>query len=228
MNTAITFKNIALTGVAIILLGLLAAGCSGVHQKMDNDSDYRMTVPSSAMDIQPIKNGDVLPKIVLRTTENKRFDLNKAVAEKPSVLIFYRGGWCPYCNVQLGQLQTIEADLVALGYQVIAVSPDRPAKLNESIDKHKLGYTLLSDSKMSASRAMGISFMVEDALVSKYKTSYGIDLEGDSGETHHQLPVPSVFIVGQDGIIHFTHVDSDYKTRIAPADLLAAAKTALK
>lgn len=228
MNKSFSIKNSILTGIGIFVLIALAAGCSGLQQKKNNGSDSRMTVPTSAADVAPIKVGQSLPKIVLRTTENKRFDLNRAVKDKPAVLIFYRGGWCPYCNTQLGQLQTIEADLLKLGYQVIAVSPDRPAKLRESVDRHKLGYTLLSDSDMSASRALGIAFKVEDALVNKYKTGYGIDLEADSGHAHHQLPVPSAFIVGRDGIIHFSYVNPDYKTRIAPNELLEAAKTAMK
>jgi peroxiredoxin len=129
-----------------------------------------------------------VPEVTLRTADGEAFDLSAAVSRKPAVLIFYRGGWCPYCNLHLGQLQEAEADLVKLGYQILAISPDRPAKLAESVEKGKLSYTLLSDAAMDAAKAFGIAFRVDDTTVEKYK-GYGIDLEAASGQAHHLLPV---------------------------------------
>lgn len=183
-------------------------------------------VPASAADVRPLLIGASVPEVTLRTADGKAFDLSAAVSRKPVTLIFYRGGWCPYCNLHLGQLQKAEADLVKLGYRILAVSPDRPAKLTQSVEKDKLTYTLLSDSSMAAAKAFGIAFRVDDATVEKYK-GYGIDLEAASGETHHLLPVPAVFIAGTDGVISFAYVNPDYKVRLAPEVLLAAAKSAL-
>ena len=84
---------------------------------------------------------------------------------------------------------------------------------------------LVSDNEMTGAQALGIAFRVDDATVKKYKESYGIDLEADSGRTHHLLPVPSVFIVGTDGVIQFSYVNPDYKVRIDPDVLLNAAKS---
>ena len=84
------------------------------------------------------------------------------------------------------------------------MSPDRPEKLKGPAEKHKLKYRLLSDSEMIAAKALGIAFRVDDATVNKYKTDYGIDLEADSGQKHHLLPVPSVFLVGRDGCANRT------------------------
>jgi peroxiredoxin len=142
------------------------------------------------------------------------------------VLIFYRGGWCPFCNKHLGQLQQAEPQLRELGYRIVAVSPDRPEKLKESTDKGGLSYTLLSDSSMVAAQAFGIAFEVDAPMLEKL-ASYNIDIEADSGETHHLLPVPAVFIVGKDGVIDFSYANPDYKTRLASEVLLAAAKAAL-
>ena len=124
--------------------------------------------------------------------------------------------------MQLGQLQKIESQLTELGYKIIAISPDRPEKLRASIRKHKLSYLLLSDAEMSAARAFGISFRVDDATLERYK-GYGIDLEDASGQKHHLLPVPSVFLVGTDGVIKFRYVNPDHTVRIEPDALLAAA-----
>ena len=130
--------------------------------------------------------------------------------------------------MQLGQLQNIEPQLIQLGYQIIAINPDHPAKLGEAIQKHKLSYLLLSDSKMIGARAFGIVFKVDEKTLERYKNQFGIDLEDASGEKHHLLPVPSVFVIGTDGVIKFEYVNPNYKVRINPDLLLAAAKTALE
>lgn len=184
-------------------------------------------IPNSAVDICPILIGTTVPKLILTTVDEKPFDLNTAITKKPTILIFYRGGWCPYCNVHLGQLQEIESQLIKLGYQIIALSTDRPEKLRESIQKHNLKYLLLSDSKMIAARIFRIAFKVDDKTIAQYK-KYGINLEDASGEKHHFLPVPAVFIIGTDGVIKFEYVNPNYKVRIDPDVLLAAAKSALK
>ncbi len=182
-------------------------------------------VASSAQEIRPLLIGAAVPDVTLRTTEGKVVALRDAVAKQPTVLIFYRGGWCPYCNRHLGQLQTAESELLKLGYQILAVSPDRPAKLAEGVEKGKQTHTLLSDASMNAAKGFGIAFRVDDATLEKYK-GYNIDIEEASGETHHLLPVPTVFIVGVDGRVNFVYANPDYKVRLQPAVLLAAAKAA--
>jgi len=181
----------------------------------------------SAEAVCPIKVGMSVPSLILTTSEGQPFDVGKAIRQKPTVLVFYRGGWCPYCSRQLKQLAEVEPQLLALGYQLLAISTDRPEKLQETITKVKLNYTLLSDSKMVGCSAFGIAFKVEEQLVEKYKSS-NMDLEAASGETHHLLPVPSVFIVGTDGVIKFSYVNPNYKVRLDPDVMLAAAKAALK
>jgi peroxiredoxin len=164
--------------------------------------------------------GDRVPDVTLRTAESTDLKLRDAVKSKPAVLIFYRGGWCPFCTRHLMALAEVEKDLTAAGYQILAISPDQPAKLAETPDRDKLSYTLLSDSDVAAAKAFGITFKVPDELVTKYKTEYQIDLEGASGKTHHLLPHPAVFIVDQAGIIRFAHVNPDYKVRLDPAEIL--------
>ena len=128
--------------------------------------------------------------------------------------------------MQLAQLQDFKPQLTQLGYQLIAISPDRPAKLEETIQKHKLDYQLLSDSKMIGARAFGLAFQVAKEALDR--NDFGTKLEDASGEKHHLLPVPSIFIVGTDGIIKFEYVNPDHKVRIKPDLLLAAAKTTLE
>ena len=171
--------------------------------------------------------GQPVPAVVVRTDTGKELQLREAISAKPTVLIFYRGGWCPYCTRHLAALAEAEAELTAAGFQLIALSPDQPAKLRAKPLHQKLRYTLLSDSEMKAARGFGVAFRADDALVAKYKNDYGIDLEGDSGQAHHLLPRPSVFIVDRAGVIRFAHVNPDYKVRLKPEEILAAAKAAL-
>lgn len=180
-------------------------------------------IPRRAEDVNPAKIGTLLPKIRLVDVKNKPFDLNAAVAKTPTVLVFYRGGWCPFCSVHLAALGKIEPRLKKLGYRIIAVTPDSPSELSKTLGKQKLSYTLLSDSKMSAARALGLAFRVDNKTIGKYR-EYGIDLEKSSGQTHHLLPVPAVYLVGKDGMLNFSYVNPNYKVRLNGDVLLAAAK----
>ncbi|MDH3345566.1 MAG: AhpC/TSA family protein [Kiritimatiellaceae bacterium] len=179
-------------------------------------------VPQSPARIQPLKVGTDAPDITLFTPERIPVSLKNILSEQPTVIIFYRGGWCPYCNRHLQQLQQVETNLIAMGFQIIAISPDRPVKLQKTVDSSALNYRLLSDSSMEAARAFGIAFQVDDATVKKYKDEYKIDIEADSGHTHHQLPVPSIFIADSNGKIMFTHSNPDYKKRMNSDVLIRA------
>jgi peroxiredoxin len=172
--------------------------------------------------------GDSLPAASVRSETDAGLTLRESVGGRPTVLIFYRGGWCPFCTRHLAALAEAAPELQAAGFQLLAISPDQPAKLRARPSHQKLPYTLLSDSEMKAAQACGIAFKVDDALVAKYKNDYGIDLEGDSGQTHHLLPHPAVFIVDREGVVRFAHVNPDYKLRLTPDEILAAARAALR
>ncbi|MFO7653574.1 MAG: peroxiredoxin-like family protein [Candidatus Krumholzibacteriia bacterium] len=214
---------IIVAAAAVLTIGVAAAQSAGWA-----DTSRPGSVADRPEDICPILVGSELPPIELRTPTGAAFDLNAAARAQPTVLIFYRGGWCPFCSRHLAQLQTVQQDLSALGYQILAVSADRPAKLTAPVEEHDLEYQLLSDSTMAAARALGIAFEVPDETVQKYKNDYNIDLEADSGETHHQLPVPAAIVLDREGMVRFIHVDPDYRSRIDPELLLAAARVALE
>ncbi|WP_086934585.1 peroxiredoxin-like family protein [Agarilytica rhodophyticola] len=190
-------------------------------------SAYADKVPEDAAKVCPIKVGQEIPKVTLQGIDGKNVDLAAKIGEKPTVLVFYRGGWCPYCNVHLGELKTIESDLKAMGYQIVAISPDLPKNLKQSMDKNEISYTLLSDSKATAVKAMGLAFKVDAETYKKY-LGYNIDLEEASGEKHHILPVPAALITDTSGKVRFSFHSPDYKVRIDTDVLLAAAKSALK
>lgn len=179
-------------------------------------------LPESAKDVCPVKVGSQIPSITVAGLDGKPLDLSAKLQRKSSVLVFYRGGWCPYCNTQLAGLQKIEDELTET-HQIIAISPDRPAELKKSVKKETLNYTLLSDSTGVAATKMGIAYKVSDDTYQKL-TGAGIDLEAASGMDHHVLPVPAVFLVDKTGTIQFKYVNPDYKVRLDEDILLVLAK----
>jgi peroxiredoxin len=176
----------------------------------------------------PVQVGDRVPDTTLRDERGVSHKLAEVLGGKPSVLVFYRGGWCPYCNRHLAALAGVEKDLLAAGYQILAISPDQPTKLAETPDRAKLGYRLYSDSSMDAGKAFGIAFEMPADLVAKYKNEYKIDLEAAAGQTHHLLPHPAVYVVDSSGVIRFAHVNEDYKVRLDPEKIVEAAKRAAR
>ncbi len=119
----------------------------------------------------------------------------------------------------MGQLQEIEDELKELGYQIIAASPDEPKKLRETADKNQLTYRLVFDSGLRAAEAFGLVFRPEQAALEKYR-ELGVEVKDA------KLPVPAVFVISRDGKIAFAYSNPDYRVRIDPNVLLAAARSA--
>jgi peroxiredoxin len=180
------------------------------------------TFPQKAEDISPLLIGENIPMATLMDASGKNFDLNKAVAAKPTILIFYRGGWCPFCSKQLSGLQEIVPELQKQGYQLIAVSTDKPEGLMHSAAKEKLSYTLLSDADLNLSKQFGIAFKAPEGYWEMLPKTTG------GQNTDLLLPVPSVFILDQKGTIRFEHINPDFKQRLSPELLTIDAQSIKK
>ncbi|KLT71164.1 peroxiredoxin-like family protein [Flavobacterium sp. ABG] len=175
------------------------------------------TVANTATDISPLLIGEKIPNQTLKSADNKDVRLSDLVGKKKTVLVFYRGGWCPYCNLHLANLAQIEDQVLAEGYQVIAVSPDSAENLKITEGKDKVKYTLLSDSKGELSSAFGISYKAPQ----NYKSVINVHSNGVNKDF---LPVPSVFVVDTEGVILFEYISPDYKNRISSELLLSVLK----
>lgn len=202
----------------VLIMLMIAQNVEG-----ENMLDDKKKVANSAEEICPIKIGEKIPSVNVRNLDGENVNLNELTSGKKSVLIFYRGGWCPFCNMQLSSLNNIEKQILELGYQLIAISIDKPEKLKESLDKNQLNYTLLSDSRAEASIEFGLAFKVANDY-NKMLLSHNMNLEEASGEKHHILPVPAVFIVDENSIIQFEYVNPNYKVRLNEQILLKAAE----
>lgn len=162
--------------------------------------------------------GETFPDQTLTDLEGNQVSILTLAKEKPIIVIFYRGGWCPYCNTHLSELGKNEAAILDLGYQIIAISPDAAKKLQETADKDELKYRLLSDGTGDFAKAVGIAF--------KAPEKYGKMLrEASDGENAGYLPVPSVFVLDKDGKITFEYINPDYKKRLSGELLLTVLKT---
>jgi peroxiredoxin len=193
----------------IICLALLAIGLS-VHAQND--------LPKLATEIAPLLIGEKIPNFNLKSVENTNVNLTELISKKRTVLVFYRGGWCPYCNAHLAALGEAEKQLLDLGYQIIAISPDAPKSLKVTDDKEKLNYLLLSDSTGELSKAVGIAFQAPE----NYKTTI---TKGSEGVNSSFLPVPAVFILNTNAEIEFEYITPNFKNRISNDLLIAVAKS---
>ena len=191
-----------------LLIILIITGCSN-----------QQSIPLVAEDISPILIGETLPNAIFQNAEGKSVQLKAVLEEKPTVLVFYRGGWCPYCNVQLSGLVDIEEEVLELGYQIVAISPDDFKNLQATIENNNTKYKLLSDPNGKFIKEIGIAFKTSSSL-KEYITS-----KSQKGETSSVMPAPTVMIVDKKGVIKFEYINPNYKERISGEMLLSVLKT---
>jgi peroxiredoxin len=180
-------------------------------------------IPDSPQQVQPLSVGARAPIFAARTTDGALRTFLPDSYRKPTVVLFYRGGWCPYCNAQLSDLRLVEPKLQKSGFEIVFLSTDRPELLYTSLKATDIHYTLLSDSHLDAAKAFHVAYHVDDATLAKMR-EYGVDLESTTGTKQHELPVPSVFIIDTSGIIRFVYSNPDYTIRLGADALWTAAQ----
>lgn len=208
-----------MTRLTSVLTGALLLAVSTLVMATENRRD----IHASANLVQPLLPGMEAPAFTVRNVEGTEVRFEGGELERPLVLTFFRGGWCPYCNLHLSELRLAEGQLKEMGFDIWFISIDKPELLLASLDDPDIGYTIYSDSSLDATRAFGLAFRVDDELHERY-LSYNIDIEEASGEKHHVLPAPATYIIGANGIINFAYINPDYKVRLHPDVLLAAAQ----
>ncbi len=194
---------------------------------LNRSTEYRgasAIVPNSAQDICPIMVGSHIPSITLPDRSGNLVNIQDTLSDKPAVLIFYRGGWCPYCNYQLSNMLLVEEYLDRLGYNIFGISPSSVKYLTSDTTPHFMKFQLLSDASMEISRQFGIAYRLDDDQHGAWKQEYNIDITQYSEQSHRQLPVPSVFIVDRTGTIRYRFVHPDYTIRLRTEKLLMMAE----
>ena len=177
-------------------------------------------VPEKAEDVSPLLIGETIPNIALKDAEGQTVVLHNVIKQKPTVLMVYRGGWCPYCNRHLSALGELESEIIALGYQIVAISPDHFEMLKPTYESEDVKFILLSDTKAELIKSMGIGFKTPER-------AKGYIFKKTEKEASEVLPVPTVMILDTKGKILYEYINPDYSIRLSN-DLLLANLKALK
>jgi peroxiredoxin len=172
-----------------------------------------------------LREGDRAPNFRLPNAQGGSVELNALLRQGPVVLTFYRGQWCPYCNLELRAYQKLLPQLQALGASLIAVSPQTPDNSLSTAEKNELAYPVLSDAGLHVARTYGVAFDLPSELVELYQRQWNNDLVKWNGEGGWSLPIPATYVIGQDARIALAYVDPDYRDRLEPEAVLARLRT---
>lgn len=173
-----------------------------------------------------VAEGGRAPNFRLPNAQGGSVELYAQLRQGPVVLTFYRGQWCPYCNLELRAYQSLLPQLQALGASLLAVSPQTPDNSLGTIEKNALDYPVLSDVGLHVARAYGLAFDLPPELVELYRQQRNNDLvKWNGADGGWSLPIPATYVIGQDACVALAHVDPDYRDRLEPDAVLARLHT---
>jgi peroxiredoxin len=175
---------------------------------------------NSGLEHRSLKPGAAAPDFILPDAQGHCIRLRSLLRQGPVVLVFYRGGWCPYCNLHLRGFQRALPELQQFGAQIVAVSPQLPDNSLSTLEVNELTFPVLSDVGNKVAWQFGIVFQLSEQLRELYRQfGHPLDLfNGPDGAQH--LPVPATFLINRKGVILLTHVDVDYTRRLDPDDVI--------
>lgn len=182
------------------------------------DKEIREIIRSGAGSNAP-RPGDFAPPFTLPDAQGGQVALHDLLARGALVVVFYRGEWCPYCNLALRAMQQVLRQIQALGANLVAISPQTPDESLTTAEKKGLSFAVLSDAGNRVARSYGLVFKLSHTL-DAIQQSFSIDLARSNGNASKELPVPGTFVVGRDGRIVSSFVDADYRLRVEPAEIL--------
>ena len=175
-----------------------------------------------------LKKGARAPEIKLGNARGETIDLTNLLKNGPVIVNFYRGGWCPYCNLELRAYQKLLPEITGAGASLVAISPEQPDASLSTAEKNELTFEVLSDVGQKVGRAFGLVYDLSDELNAIYK-GFGNDLSAVNGTPDEwALPVPATYVIDHDGTILYAHADVDYQYRADPAEVLAVLKETTK
>ncbi|MUH38277.1 AhpC/TSA family protein [Zobellia amurskyensis] len=171
-----------------------------------------------------IKIAQKAPKFQLPNPEGKLIALDTLLEKGPVVITFYRGNWCPYCNLQLRALQARLEEIHALGATLVAISPQVPDGSLTKDEISTMDFTVLSDQDAKVATQYGVAWQVPEFLAEHMRVDRKLDLEKINNGNGNVLPIPATFILGQDGVVTWRYVNVDYRTRSEPDEIIEALK----
>jgi len=207
------------TTITILLaLTLSAAACLPHEKAPDATPRERVGTQSTNYGLSP---GTRAPDANLIDPDGHPQRLSDAMGKHATAIVFYRGGWCPPCNFQVHELAKHNAEFTSRGVNVVAISVDKPDYAKKTIEEYGVPFTVLSDPELEAHRAFRVVDHV-GGVTSTMLSGMGVSLSERSGHDHHDVAVPSIFVVDREGVVRWAHADTDYSVRPQLADVLAA------
>ncbi|KPZ57404.1 MULTISPECIES: peroxiredoxin-like family protein [unclassified Pseudoalteromonas] len=164
------------------------------------------------------------PRFELPNQHGEQVLLDELLAKGPVVITFYRGSWCPYCNLQLKALQSRLPEIHALGAQLVAISPQAPDGSMSENDIRNMDFVVLSDQNADVAASYGVAWQVPEFLLEHMRVDRGLDLESLNNGNGSILPIPATFVLNSEGKVTWRYVDVDYRTRSEPEDIINALK----
>jgi peroxiredoxin len=180
---------------------------------------------ASGQAARAIKAGDRAPQFTLKNQSEREVSSVDLLAQGPLVVTFYRGIWCPYCNMELQAINDVLPQIRAYGANVVAISPQTPVNSRKAVRENKLAFPVLSDVNGETGAAFGLRFPLPDYLVDLYRRLRN-DLPAFNDDPSWTLPMPARYVIGQDGIVLYSEVHPDYTFRPDPADMFAVLEKA--
>ncbi|MGA9638565.1 peroxiredoxin-like family protein [Flavobacterium sp.] len=166
------------------------------------------------------KNDDIAPNFALNNAIGNSVELNDYLKKGPVVLTWYRGGWCPYCNMTLHYLQELLPEIQLKGANLLALTPELPDRSLSTAEKHQLQFEVLSDVGNKVAAEFGIVFKLTEDVATSYQENF--DLHGYNGDESNELPLAATYVVNQNGKIVYTFLDAEYRNRAEGSDIIAA------
>ncbi|MDN3673484.1 peroxiredoxin-like family protein [Flavobacterium branchiarum] len=166
-----------------------------------------------------IKIGDVISPFSLLNAQNQLVHSKDILKKGKTILAFYRGSWCPYCNLELRALQNNITKIASHNVSLLAVSPQSPDHSNALSEKHQLTFDVFTDENNQLAKQLGIDFKLQDFALPTYQ-AIGINLNEFNQDNENTLPVPAVFVIDSDGSVIYKFVDSDYRNRLDIEELI--------
>ena len=167
------------------------------------------------------KVGELFPNFALPNQNGDNVELSTLLEQGSVVLSFYRGGWCPYCNLELAALQKKLPEFKAKNAHLVAISPEQPDHSLSTIEKNELAFPVLTDEGNAFANKLGLVFTLPIEIQKLY-AQFGIDVVAHNGDETFELPLPATFVIGQDGNVQYAFVKADYTQRAEPDDVLSA------
>ncbi|MBU2995304.1 AhpC/TSA family protein [Cellulophaga baltica] len=171
-----------------------------------------------------LKVDDKAPDFNLPNAEGAQVSLSGLLEKGPVVVTFYRGSWCPYCNLQLRALQTKLGEIQELGATLVAISPEVPDGSLSKNEISEMDFIVLSDQDAKVASQYGVAWEVPEFLMEHMRVDRGLDLKKVNNGNANVLPIPGTFILGTDGIVKWNYVNVDYRTRSEPDEIVEALK----